>query len=98
MIDTAITFESLPEQVQQRIENKAASLIVRASVKNALLNKEDICTLTGYSLTQVNRLLSDPAWPASYKPIAGGHPRWKSVEVFAYLATKRDAKWLAKRR
>lgn len=94
----AVPFESLPEQTQQRIENKAASLIVRASVKNALLSKSDIATLTGYSIAQVEKLAKDAAWPAAYKPVAGGHPRWRSAEVFAYLATKRDLKWLGKRR
>lgn len=87
-------FESLPTPVQQRIEDKVSSIIARASIKGALLSRADIKTLTGYSEAQVTKILKDPAFPACYKVLEGSHPRWKSAEVFAYLSTKRDRKWL----
>lgn len=87
-------FTKLPENTQQRIETKVAALIARASVKNALLSKDDIMMITGYSQTQLGRIMQDPAWPAPIVPIQNGHHKWRTAEVFAFFGAKKQLRWI----
>ena len=84
-----ITFESLPENIQQKIIDKVSGLIARASVNRALLSKEDIMILTGKSKTQVERMMQDPRFPAPVELIKNGHKTWQTVAVLNFFDLKR---------
>lgn len=84
-----VTFESLPEKIQQKIIDKVSGLIARASVNRALLSKEDIMILTGRSKTQVERIMQDPRFPAPIQLTKGGHKLWQTVAVLNFFDFKR---------
>ena len=90
---TEQTFSALPEQAQERIEKKVAGVIARATLKNRLLSKDDVMLVTGYSKTQIEKLMKSPAWPAPVKCENSSHPRWFSHEIFAFFNSKRRFEW-----
>ena len=81
MTVAAISLESLPLKLQKEI----VGIVTRASLKSALLSKDDICIITGFGKTVVDDIVKDPKFPAPVVMKKAGHPRWKTAAVMAYI-------------
>jgi len=88
MLDSAVR-EATAKAVSELlgIENKPATELLAASLREMLLRIETVCAITGLSVPTVYRLMSQGGFPRPVK-LTGYARAWKLSDIMAWIDTR----------